>query len=65
MMFYETPDNTVTSIETLPMTTVPQNCKFTGNVMNLNGQVVRTGSMSLTGLSNGIYIVNGKKIVVR
>lgn len=65
MMFYETPDNTVTSIETLPMTTVPQNCKFTGNVMNLNGQVVRTGSMSLTGLSKGIYIVNGKKIVVR
>ncbi len=33
-------------------------------VRNLNGQVVRTGS-SLEGLPKGIYIVNGKKYVVR
>ena len=34
-------------------------------VMNLNGQVVRDGSTNLNGLAKGIYIVNGKKYVVR
>ena len=34
-------------------------------VMNLNGQVVRDGSTNMDGLAKGIYIVNGKKYVVR
>ena len=34
-------------------------------VMNLNGQVVRDCSTNLDGLAKGIYIVNGKKYVVR
>ena len=33
--------------------------------MNLNGQTVRQGSDALSGLPAGIYIVNGKKYVVR
>jgi|GEM_PF-1979568 hypothetical protein len=34
-------------------------------VYNLNGQVVRTNATSLEGLAKGIYIVNGKKYIVR
>ena len=34
-------------------------------VYNLNGQAVRQGTDSLQGLGHGIYIVNGKKYVVR
>ena len=39
----------------------PQN----GNVYSLSGQLVRQGSTSLEGLPQGIYIVNGKKVVVK
>ena len=38
--------------------------KMADKVINLNGQVMRNGS-SLEGLPKGIYIVNGKKFVVR
>ena len=34
-------------------------------VYNLNGQAVRQGTDRLQGLGHGIYIVNGKKYVVR
>lgn len=40
------------------------NGKSDGMVYNLNGQVVRENN-SLNGLNKGIYVVNGKKIVVR
>jgi hypothetical protein len=39
--------------------------KYVDKVFNMQGQVVRAGSSSLDGLDKGIYIVNGKKIVVR
>lgn len=35
----------------------------TFNVYNLNGQIVRSNARDLNGLSHGIYIVNGKKII--
>lgn len=35
-----------------------------GNVYSLDGQLVRKQGESLKGLSKGIYIVNGKKVVV-
>ena len=35
------------------------------SVYNLNGQVVRENNTSVQGLSKGVYVVNGKKIVVR
>ena len=35
------------------------------SVYNLNGQVVRENNTSVSGLSKGVYVVNGKKIVVR
>lgn len=34
-------------------------------VYNLWGQAVRRGTTSLSGLPNGIYVVNGKKVTVR
>ena len=34
-------------------------------VYNLSGQVVREDNGSLQGLSKGVYVVNGKKIVIR
>lgn len=36
-----------------------------GNVYNLNGQLVRANAASTEGLAKGVYIVGGKKIVVR
>ena len=36
-----------------------------GNIYNLNGQLVRTGSTSTEGLAKGIYVVGGKKVVVK
>lgn len=38
---------------------------LTNNVYNLNGQVVRSNSQDVAGLPAGVYIVKGKKIVVR
>lgn len=37
----------------------------TGNVYNINGQLVRANSSSLEGLAKGIYIVGGKKMIVK
>lgn len=36
-----------------------------GKVYNMNGQLVRSGSASLEGLQKGVYIVNGKKYIVK
>ena len=36
-----------------------------GNVYSLDGQLVRKQGESLKGLSKGVYIVNGKKVVVQ
>ena len=35
------------------------------SVFNLNGQLVRSGSIDVSGLPSGIYIVNGKKVFVK
>lgn len=34
-------------------------------IRNINGQVVRRGTISLEGLPKGLYVVNGKKYMVR
>ncbi len=52
-----------TSIE-LPATSM-QSMNTAQNVYNLNGQLVRQGNASLKNLPVGVYIVNGKKFVVR
>ena len=39
--------------------------QLSGNVYDLNGQLVRRNATSLDGLRKGIYIVNRKKVVVK
>jgi hypothetical protein len=55
-------DNTVTGISGL----IYSNAKATSNkIFNLNGQMVKSGSLSTEDLPKGIYIINGKKCVVK
>lgn len=35
------------------------------NVYSMNGQIVRKNSTSLAGLAQGVYLVNGKKHIVK
>ena len=44
---------------------VNESSKNNGVVYNLSGQAVCENNASLEGLSKGVYVVNGKKIVVR
>ena len=39
--------------------------QHSGNIYNLNGQLVRQGATSTEGLPSGLYIVGGKKLVVK
>lgn len=66
-VFYDAGHNQPTGIANINAGSQTQsNDKSFGNrVMNLNGQTVRQGSDALSGLPAGIYIVNGKKYVVR
>ncbi len=43
----------------------PANIKHLNVVYNIKGQVVRDGSSSVEGLPKGLYIVNGKKYMVK
>ena len=36
-----------------------------GNIYNVNGQLVRKDAKNTNGLSKGIYIVNGKKVIIK
>ena len=38
--------------------------RFANGIYNMNGQLVKAGT-SMAGMPKGIYIVNGKKVVVR
>lgn len=51
-------DGVVTGIEEIDMQEAQP-----FDVYNMNGQKVRANATSLDGLSNGVYIVNGKKVV--
>lgn len=54
-------DNTTGINQTIVDDQRPQNT----DIYTVNGQLVRAGSSSIEGLPKGIYIVNGKKLVVR
>ena len=56
-------ENETTGIEDIDM--VPASVgKAQQNVYSLNGQLVRQG-LSVEGLAKGIYIVNGKKVIIK
>lgn len=48
-----------------PFSVTKRDPSFDGKVMNMNGQVVSDSVNGMNGLPKGIYIVNGKKYVVR
>lgn len=54
-------DNTATYIDGITEDAQEED----GNVYTLGGQLVRRSAESTTGLQRGVYIVNGKKVVVK
>ena len=62
LMFFEEP-NTTTGLDK-PAIEIPV-VKTSNKVYNMNGQLVRDNARDLNGLGKGLYIVNGRKIVVK
>ena len=62
LMFFEEP-NTTTGLDK-PAIEIPV-VKTSSKVYNMNGQLVRDNARDLNGLGKGLYIVNGRKIVVK
>lgn len=60
-MSFDEDNSTVTAIEDVTTDETVNN----GNIYNLSGQLVKTGATNLDGLDKGIYILNGKKYVVK
>lgn len=60
----ETPDGQTTAIRELPATPSDSDMQQ-GKVHNASGQLVRQGTPDLKTLPHGIYIINGKKYIVR
>lgn len=57
--------DTATRIEVVAGAASNKTAQATDAVYSLQGQLVRQGTTSLEGLERGVYIVNGKKYVVR
>lgn len=60
-----TSESSTTGIENIESESNETSAKFADKVFSISGQLVRTGSSSLEGLAKGMYIVNGKKYIVR
>src|SRR5574344_480011 len=58
---FDDDNSTVTAIEDVTTDVTVNN----GNIYNLSGQLVKTSATNLDGLDKGIYILNGKKYVVK
>ena len=56
-------DGTVTDIS--PLTEEVRKDESSKNVFNISGQIVRHGTTLTEGLPKGIYIIKGKKVMVR
>lgn len=65
--FGDMDDGTVTKIDVVAGAQggVAVRTAYADKVFNMQGQVVREGTTSLDGLDKGMYIVNGKKYVVK
>ena len=57
-------DDEPTDIDFIGIETDPTNLAD-GNIYNVNGQLVRQNAKDLNGLAKGVYIVNGKKVIVK
>ena len=63
--FTSSSTTSIENTETENNNTSTISAKFADKVFNINGQLVRTDSNSLDNLAKGMYIVNGKKYIVR
>lgn len=57
----ESMDGNVTGIDFIET----DNTNVNGNIYNVNGQLVRKDAKNTQGLNKGIYIVNGKKVIIK
>lgn len=57
--------NETTGINTTPSVADTTAAAAAGNVYSIYGQIVRKGSASLAGLPAGVYIVKGRKVIVK
>ena len=60
-----TDDTTTTGISEIKAADIDATAINTGKIYNVNGQVVSNDSTDLNSLPKGIYIVNGRKYVVK
>jgi len=56
-------EDSTTPVESIEIVTPDK--AVNGNIYNLNGQLVKKNVTTLDGLTKGIYIVNGKKFIVK
>lgn len=63
-IFNKSKDNTTTGINEVNLNPSTPAATMSHKIFNLNGQVVKEGN-DLSGLSKGIYIMNGKKYIVK
>lgn len=62
--YLESIDGQTTAIDTLPVMPVVHDMQQ-GKVYTITGQLVQQGTINLKALPQGVYIVNGKKYIVR
>ena len=58
-------DSYPTGIDIIMADDMANNQPVNNNVYSISGQLLRSGTTSLEGLPNGIYIVNGKKVILK
>ena len=62
--YLESIDGQTTAIDTLPVMPAVRDMQQ-GKVYTITGQLVQQGALDLKALPQGLYIVNGKKYIVR
>ena len=62
--YIETIDGQTTAIDTLPVMPAVRDMQQ-GKIYTITGQLVQQGALDLKALPQGLYIVNGKKYIVR
>lgn len=58
-------DGVITGLDDIKIDGERLSSNVDGNIYSIDGRLVRTGSTSLSGLPKGLYIVNGKKVVIK
>ncbi len=54
----------VSGIKNLPLNTVNQADKSSFDIYSIDGRLLRRNAINLDGLSHGLYIINGKKVIL-